>query len=143
MHRLTSTYGHRTVFIWLLSTAWLGIAATILLGDSQRYPELFHTHIPIPIRVCIWVIPALLALAVSRTERQWVGFMVLALPPAQRLASYVIGAGLGYYHHNPMASEWVGRVVVWAMTLFTIWLFSTVQDANELDGILADQEEKI
>jgi hypothetical protein len=130
MHRVTARYGFKATFLWLIAIAWSFQAVVVVLAEPVWIANLFHTHIPTPIRFCLWAIPATVAMILSRSfEKQWLGFVLLGLAPAQRLTSYTIGAPIEITTgHYSTGWEYVGRALIWLLVILVIWLASVWPD---------------
>jgi hypothetical protein len=120
MRRLTKRFGHRALFIWL-------IAATVSLAHQTNIDHLFHTFLPVPVRIALWAVPAIIAMAITRTRYEWIAFVLLALPPGQRAMSYMIGSGfeLFRFHNQILAWDYLGRSMIYLLIIFLMWLVGT------------------
>jgi hypothetical protein len=93
-----------------LHLRWIGYQGTDLLYfglmyqifglavilDPQRNPMLFHTHLPVWLRVFIWSGAGVFAVVAAFTHRRWprmsrIGFAALVFGPAERFTSYATG----------------------------------------------------
>jgi hypothetical protein len=136
MHRFTAHFGHRATFIWLISVCWVSMGAIILVGSQPPIDHLFHTYLPIPVRVAFWVFPAVLSSVVARSAYEWIAFPLLSLPAAERLASYWVAAGFSM--KDPSNATWVswelaGRGMAYLVVILVMWLVATWPDPIAID----------
>lgn len=87
-HRL----GYRGLVLFLLGFIYVFIGLSVIGANDYR-PELVHTHLPILVRIGIWVIPGIVAMVVAFDDK-WkaLGFALLFIPPAERAVSYFVAA---------------------------------------------------
>lgn len=135
MGRFTSRFGHRASFIWLISAAWICMGVIVGAGDMPPVDHLFHTYLPIPVRVSLWIVPSILAATVARSQHEWMAFPLLGLPAAQRLASFWVGAGFNAQLDHPPWIAWdlVGRGFVYLVILLLMWLVATWPNPIEIE----------
>lgn len=104
------------VFGWFW--CWIGIG---VLVSPDRNPQLIHTHLPVWVRVTLWLGCGLASMIAGWIRRLHpAGFFVLAIPPAERTLSY------GVAFANGPTVGWLVAFVVWfsmtaAVLLFASW----------------------
>lgn len=143
--KLTAKFGHRACFIWLMSAAWIINGIIVAVADMPPTEHLFHTFLPTYVRASIWLIPSVIAAVVARTDIEWLAFVVLGMPPAQRLASYWLGSTIVWTEEERASLGWelFGRGFIWFVVLVLMWLVATwpnpvkielMEDLNDESG---------
>jgi len=146
IRRLANRYGHRTLFLALVGTAWAATGVLLLFGQPPPTEHLLHTYFPYPVRAAFWLIPAATAFGLARTRWEWVGFALCCLGPGQRAFSYGVGVAIAFrVGHSDMAYEFIGRLLIWILVILIIWVCGDwpnslhVDDEGELQ--IADSED--
>lgn len=89
--------------LFSMGLVYVPIGVALLADPDPLQPDLFHTFIPIWLRVVLWTGAGLAAMAVAYREnlQQW-AFGLLCLGPAERMLSYLF-ATVYYEHLNRLA----------------------------------------
>lgn len=102
-HRL----GVRGYAMLLCSFIWCLIGYGITRGTGVHIPGTFHDQIPTWIRLCVWFVPAALALALAWSTRlDWVALALLIIGPVVRCCSYTIAWLLTYVGRSGYHDGW-------------------------------------
>lgn len=108
-------------WFWFL----IGIGVYVQRGGDYNV-ELIHTHLPLWLRVTLWVACGLGAMAAAWFRRVHpLGFGLLILPPAERAFSYTLA-----FFHGP-SLEWLVGAAVWCSMTFAVLLFAAWPEPPE------------
>ena len=89
LHPLFDWLGWRGFALLAVALLWIAIGANVLL-DPNRNPHLFHTHLPVWLRLCFWWGAAAGAIIFAWWPcKQSYGFGCLLVPLLQRFLSYL------------------------------------------------------
>ena len=103
--------GLRAEGMILAAVVWLTIGLGVAFNLAPENPAAWHTLLPTPVRVTLWVGPALITLVTAASEKwsNW-GIALLQLAPLVRIISYLLawlfdlqpgpppGDPAGWYH---------------------------------------------
>jgi hypothetical protein len=90
VRRVVDRLGYRGAALLILGFTFILVGVGVI-GNPAVMPELFFTRWPVWVRVCVWVVPSLVAwfaAVVHRPRWHQYGYAALFLPPAERLAGY-------------------------------------------------------
>lgn len=106
-------FSYREGDLLTFSVIYAAMAISVLVNPMYE-ADLVHTHLPVMLRLMLWMVPAIFALAGSLQDRwQTIAFGLLCIPPAERTASF-FGA-VAIYHNVDRAA---GMVAYAGMLLF-------------------------
>jgi hypothetical protein len=85
-HRL----GYRGLTLSVFGSLFIAIGFSVITAEDYR-PELIHTHLPLWFRLCLWMVPGVVAM-ITAWDGKWqaLGFALMFIPPAERAVSYTI-----------------------------------------------------
>ena len=112
--------GRRARTLRTLALLWLLMAVIVATTGHDIDPGdaiLYEIVLPVPVRVAMWAIPAIVALTASyRRSWQDAGWMVLAVMPAERAISHAWSLGHGLIPGEPPGTTWAGAasLLLWA-----------------------------
>jgi hypothetical protein len=142
IRRLIKHHGHRCLFLWLFASVYACLGLTLVLMEQVYVRELFHTHWPPPVRSLLWFIAAGLAIATAKDgheepkkSKQWIGFLALVIPPAQRFASYFIAAIWEAVTLDPLVWPRLFSAFTYVLWIAAIFLVSTWPDEVHWDEV--------
>lgn len=92
--RLSDYMGRRKSILLTLGVGWLIIGIAVITNPVPR-PDYIHLHemLPIPVRVLIWMIPGIWAIATAARGRRAMdalAFGLLIIGPLQRALSFFV-----------------------------------------------------
>jgi hypothetical protein len=79
----------RGALLLLLALLYLYVGAGLWMQPGEVDDALFHTHLPLWVRVGLWLVPAVVASVFAFKERDRWGWMVLVLPVVLRICSFI------------------------------------------------------
>ena len=103
----------------ILAALWLLMGVVVAVSDSAIDPgdAILYEVLPVPVRVAMWGIPAIVALTASYRHRwQDAGWMTLAIMPAERAISHGWSLAHGLIPGEPPGTTWEGAasLLLWA-----------------------------
>lgn len=91
-HVLSGRVGRRGAFLLLFGALFLFVAVGLLMRPPTPDPALFHTGLPLVVRLAKWTVCGALAIAFAfrpGTGRDWPGFVALVAPLILDSSSYL------------------------------------------------------
>ncbi|HEX6514801.1 MAG TPA: hypothetical protein VF049_04460 [Nocardioidaceae bacterium] len=122
-------FGYRGRALTLVGLVWILIGAAVILHPYEHLAPriLLHEHIPVPVRVVLWVGAGVCALVTSwwPPGADRFGFMALVIPAAIRAGSYGWTAFLGFVTHNQLGNHnaWI-PAAAWAVIVAFVQLLA-------------------
>lgn len=92
--RLAARVGRRGGFLLAWGVLFLFVALSLILRPPEVDPALFHTGLPLAVRVTKWTLCGVLAVGFAfrrGTGRDWPGFVALVAPLILDASSYAWG----------------------------------------------------
>ena len=132
--------GRRSLILATLGGLWLLMAAIVATTGHDIDPGdaiLYEIPLPVPVRVAMWGIPAIVALAASYRHRwQDAGWMVLAVMPAERAISHAWSLGHGLIPGEPPGTTWAGAasLLLWAGIAHLVLILAGWDEDTATDG---------
>lgn len=120
--------GHRAAFLTGFGVIYGVIGVSLVIGPSTPNPDLFHTQLPLYVRVGLWVLCGAVALASAVTPAQWVGFAALIPPAFERLTSYALGTVHSLTEGPPPPWVYLPGLALYALVLFVLLLAASWPD---------------
>lgn len=136
--------GYRGLALITFGAMFNLIGLSILTDPGEPQAALFHTTLPVPVRVGLWLGAGLTASVVAWVKRpvaQQFGYAVLVAPPAERAASY-LWAFLIDTRWSDLLAHWgdalaVGRLqgmTIWVMVAGAVLLFASWPEPTTRSG---------
>jgi hypothetical protein len=118
--RITARFGNRGVALAMLGVLWLFTAVGVAVAPLRR-TTLLDERLPVWLRVCLWGLPGLLALAAAIWRRfdtdAW-GWLIV--PAAIRFTSFLFGwlCSLIGWHAFAYPDGWRGATTIAVFVVF-------------------------
>lgn len=138
--RIRHRLGYRGLALTMFGIIYILIGFGVL-ANPMRNPVLLHTHLPVGVRMAIWIGSGLLAIlgavqpglgaphwpgkTIRPPVAQIIGFASLAFGPVERAISYAIGMAL-----QP-TWVWLNAFAVWTLLALLIFLLSRWPEPTE------------
>ena len=85
--------GVRAAGMFLAAAVWIMIGLDIIVSPeaAAQFPATFHVLLPVWFRLCVWWLPAVIAILVARDDsRSHWGLGALMVSPIERAVSFLI-----------------------------------------------------
>lgn len=131
--------GRRALVLRVLAGLWLLMAAIVATTGHDIDPgdAILYEVLPVPVRVAMWGIPAIVALTTSYRHRwQDVGWMVLAVMPAERAISHAWSLVHGLIPGEPPGTTWEGAasLLLWAGVTHLVLILAGWDEDTPAEG---------
>jgi hypothetical protein len=123
--RAAGRLGYPGLVLLVFGWFWFLIGVGVYVRPDYS-PQLIHTHLPVWIRVTLWLVCGVGGMILAWSRRLHpVGFGLLVLPPAERSFSYSFA-----FFHGP-SLVWLVAASVWCSMTFAVLLFASWPEPPE------------